>query len=73
VTVEVKCPTCQKAVKWNSQAKYRPFCCERCKLIDLGEWASGGHAIPGKPVEDELMSGDINGELADSLDELKRH
>jgi len=52
-------------VQWTPESKYRPFCSERCKLIDLGEWASGGHAIPGKPLEEELMSGD--------LDELKRH
>ena len=57
--MEVKCPTCQKAVIWSTENKYRPFCSERCKLIDLGEWASGGHAIPGKSLDEELMSGDI--------------
>lgn len=58
--MEVKCPTCQNSVTWTPESKYRPFCSERCKLIDLGEWASGGHAIPGKPLEDELMSGDVD-------------
>jgi endogenous inhibitor of DNA gyrase (YacG/DUF329 family) len=28
-------------------APYRPFCSERCRLIDLGAWLSEGHAIPG--------------------------
>ena len=37
----VKCPNCQKIVPWNSQSTYRPFCSERCRLIDLGEWADG--------------------------------
>ncbi|MAK90925.1 MAG: DNA gyrase inhibitor YacG [Oceanospirillaceae bacterium] len=54
--MKVQCPTCQKDVEWKPENKYRPFCSERCKLIDLGEWASGGHAIPGKSVQEEMMS-----------------
>ena len=46
----VPCPTCKKSVVWNEKNPYRPFCCERCKLIDLGEWASEGHTIPGEPA-----------------------
>ncbi len=41
----VSCPTCQTEVIWNAEAKYRPFCSERCKLIDLGAWASDEHSI----------------------------
>jgi endogenous inhibitor of DNA gyrase (YacG/DUF329 family) len=43
----VKCPTCNREVVWNEQAKFRPFCSERCKTIDLGAWASGGYSIAG--------------------------
>ena len=43
------CPTCNKAITWSEKYPFRPFCCERCKLIDLGEWASEKHAIPGEP------------------------
>ncbi len=46
----IACPTCKKSVAWNEKAIFRPFCSERCKLIDLGEWASGGHSLPGEPV-----------------------
>jgi len=46
--MQVNCPTCQKPVEWVATSKFRPFCCERCKLIDLGEWASGERAIPGE-------------------------
>jgi endogenous inhibitor of DNA gyrase (YacG/DUF329 family) len=49
-SVVVSCPSCQKQVIWNTQQTYRPFCSERCKLIDLGEWASNEKAIPGEPV-----------------------
>lgn len=45
--VIVLCPTCQKEVVWSSQQRFKPFCCERCKLIDLGEWANGDRKIPG--------------------------
>ncbi len=46
----VNCPTCNKAVEWSAKNPWRPFCSERCKLIDLGEWAEGNHRIPGQPV-----------------------
>lgn len=48
----VKCPTCGKLVEWDEQQPWRPFCCERCKLIDLGEWASESHRIEGENVDD---------------------
>ncbi len=47
--MKVKCPTCEKEVEWSSENKFRPFCSERCKLIDLGDWASGERYIPGEP------------------------
>jgi len=46
----VKCPSCGKEVLWDTAARWRPFCSERCKLIDLGEWASESHRIPGQAV-----------------------
>lgn len=42
----VACPTCGKAVRWEPASRYRPFCTERCKLIDLGEWATEGYRVP---------------------------
>ena len=44
------CPTCKKPTVWAHNNPARPFCSERCKLIDLGAWSSGEHAIPGEPV-----------------------
>lgn len=43
---KVKCPTCQAAVVWSPDALWRPFCSERCKLIDLGQWADESYRIP---------------------------
>ena len=55
----VNCPTCGATVEWGPQSPWRPFCSERCKLIDLGAWASEAHAIPGDTLEDSPFSGDL--------------
>lgn len=41
--VSLRCPTCRKLVL-RSDAEF-PFCSERCRVIDLGKWASGGYVI----------------------------
>lgn len=51
-SVTVDCPTCKAPVEWGAQSPMRPFCSERCKLIDLGAWAAEEHAIPGEPLQD---------------------
>lgn len=43
----VKCPHCGKAVAWTTESEFKPFCSERCGLIDLGDWLLEKHAIPG--------------------------
>ena len=55
----VKCPHCGRAVYWTTDYPFKPFCCERCKLIDLGEWAMEEKVIPGEPVPIE-NDGDDN-------------
>jgi len=42
----VNCPTCKKPVEWSTQ-RWRPFCSERCHLIDFGKWSDEEHRIPG--------------------------
>jgi len=54
----VKCPNCGKNVPWKETEKFKPFCCERCKLIDLGEWAAEEKVIPGKPLYSDEMDND---------------
>ncbi|MBE0369379.1 DNA gyrase inhibitor YacG [Pseudoalteromonas sp. MMG013] len=41
----VNCPTCATDVVWSEQSQYRPFCCKRCQLIDLGEWSFENNKI----------------------------
>ncbi len=54
----IQCPTCKREVEWTPEQKWRPFCSERCKLIDLGEWASESNRIPSEPANPcELAEG----------------
>lgn len=46
----VACPTCQRPVQWSADSPWRPFCSERCKLLDLGAWMSEQRAIPGEEL-----------------------
>jgi endogenous inhibitor of DNA gyrase (YacG/DUF329 family) len=43
----VNCPVCGKPAPFDPSNPYRPFCSERCKLIDLGQWANENYRIPG--------------------------
>ena len=42
----VACPSCKKLVEYSLSNKFRPFCSERCQLIDLGDWANENYKIP---------------------------
>lgn len=55
MTTVVKCPTCETAVIWQPLSEFRPFCSERCKLIDLGEWANDSRVI-SEPIQGAVMS-----------------
>jgi len=59
----VKCPTCKKSVSWLAEQIFKPFCCVRCKLIDLGEWAMEEKRIPGAALD----------EVLDEFDETQYH
>jgi endogenous inhibitor of DNA gyrase (YacG/DUF329 family) len=50
----IKCPHCRKETQLQGNP-FRPFCSERCKMIDLGTWASEGYRVPGEkmPQDDE--------------------
>ena len=49
----VACPTCGAPVPWTPESKFRPFCSERCKTIDLGAWANESYRIPVVERNDE--------------------
>ncbi len=43
----VKCPTCGRAAEYHGN-EFRPFCSERCKLLDFGAWADEQYALPAE-------------------------
>lgn len=50
----VACPHCGAPVAWAPENRYRPFCGERCKLIDFGQWASERYRVPlEEPTTDD--------------------
>lgn len=57
---KVHCPQCNAAILWSTDNLYRPFCSKRCKIIDLGQWATGAYRIPqeerdtGQAEDEEL-------------------
>jgi endogenous inhibitor of DNA gyrase (YacG/DUF329 family) len=53
-SLTVGCPQCGKPVAWTVESKWRPFCSERCRLIDLGDWAAERFRIPSvEPADDD--------------------
>jgi endogenous inhibitor of DNA gyrase (YacG/DUF329 family) len=52
-TANVTCPTCKKSGDWCATA-WGPFCSQRCKFIDLGEWFGGKHVI-SEPLPPEHL------------------
>jgi uncharacterized protein len=51
------CPRCQQSTTWLNNPS-RPFCSERCKLIDLGAWANEDYTIPVEPTPNDFLTED---------------
>jgi endogenous inhibitor of DNA gyrase (YacG/DUF329 family) len=64
----LRCPTCRTLVLAGDQNF--PFCSERCRLIDLGKWASGGYVI-STPITDPEKLESISSENTDKNDERR--
>ena len=61
----VTCPTCARSVIWGPESPFRPFCSDRCRLIDLGDWFEENHRIQG----DELDPTDLPQATGENRDE----
>jgi hypothetical protein len=59
--LRVKCPTCHCECEWENNPN-RPFCSDRCKLIDLGAWAEERYRIPGDKLKLEPDDNDDDDE-----------
>ena len=54
----VACPTCGGPSVYAQENRFRPFCSERCKNVDLGAWASEGFRMPADTPPDDQVFGD---------------
>jgi uncharacterized protein len=54
----VECPHCGKPVPWTDESKWKPFCSDRCRLIDLGDWLSEKHGIPSEEDDEAVPDQD---------------
>lgn len=50
--LEVTCPTCKKKFNYFS-SEFRPFCSEKCRLIDLGQWLTESYTVPAQKLSEE--------------------
>jgi endogenous inhibitor of DNA gyrase (YacG/DUF329 family) len=61
-TLNVKCPTCDKKFSYY-ESKFRPFCAERCKMVDMGKWLEESYTIAGRDnsvyIEDSELLNDL--------------
>ncbi len=53
MSITVSCPICRRPTVYGPENEWRPFCSQRCKLIDLGAWASDAYRIDSAPVDDD--------------------
>jgi endogenous inhibitor of DNA gyrase (YacG/DUF329 family) len=49
--VSLRCPHCGRPASTRGENPWRPFCSERCRLIDLGDWLDEGHRIPTEEAD----------------------
>ena len=52
----VNCPSCGKSSPFDASNPWRPFCSERCKMIDLGQWANESYRVPVSEDTESLDS-----------------
>jgi endogenous inhibitor of DNA gyrase (YacG/DUF329 family) len=54
---QLKCPKCKKLTEYSAENPFRPFCSERCKMVDLGQWANEEYSLPSnQPVGEEDLA-----------------
>lgn len=54
----VKCPACGTSTRYDSKNTYRPFCSERCRLVDLGQWLEEDYRVAGDSAAQEPIEGE---------------
>jgi endogenous inhibitor of DNA gyrase (YacG/DUF329 family) len=63
---KVRCPQCGGESLWAPENRWRPFCSERCRTIDLGAWASESYRVPVQEAAPDLPDAALPGECDDA-------
>ncbi len=64
--LKVKCPNCKKEFNYY-ESDFRPFCCEKCRLIDLGQWFNESYTVPVHKLSEEEQ-GELEKVIMDEKD-----
>jgi len=64
--LKVKCPNCKKEFNYYD-SDFRPFCCEKCRLIDLGQWFNESYTVPAHKLSEEEQ-GELEKVIMDEKD-----
>jgi endogenous inhibitor of DNA gyrase (YacG/DUF329 family) len=67
----MKCPACHRPTAWEDNP-HRPFCSERCKLLDFGAWANEEYKVPAEETAPSLEDGELNTAPDDDPDRTPR-
>lgn len=62
--LKVNCPACESSVVWETANPYRPFCSQRCRLVDLHDWMHENYAVPAAATEGETASDGVTADEA---------
>jgi endogenous inhibitor of DNA gyrase (YacG/DUF329 family) len=65
----IRCPICRKIVPFNDPNM--PFCSDRCRVIDLGNWASEVYSVPASESENELDESERSSDRLPTSEELE--
>ena len=63
--MQIKCPKCGREILYDPANPFRPFCSERCKMIDLGRWLMEDYRVPAQAGDEEETASnpDANSDL----------
>lgn len=62
---KIRCPQCQQETVYSEENPFRPFCSERCKILDLGAWADESYRVP-EPISNSENSSSNDSSETDS-------
>jgi uncharacterized protein len=63
----MKCPICKKPVAFGDP--FMPFCSERCRLLDLGNWASESYVISSPATGSSTSPADLDSETGEERED----